>query len=98
VKQREAAIVGLHRELESMQQQHEAQLEAGEARLAYAVDQQRQEYEANIARHLGFIDRLLADKDELSKSCSNLMEQVQALQQKQVGHPVLAMLPAMHIH
>ena len=41
--------------------------------------------ELSIARHLGFIDRLLADKQELSKQCEALGAQMKALEDKCVA-------------
>lgn len=40
----------------------------------------RREYEAIIKRHLGFIDKLLAEKDELAKKCNELGENVKTME------------------
>lgn len=37
-----------------------------------ALSQQRKELEAVTARHLQFIDRLLADKDRLAAKCTQM--------------------------
>lgn len=44
---------------------------------------QAHDYEAAVARHLAFIDRLLADKDELSANNERLAEQIKASLRKQ---------------
>eukprot|EP00948_MAST-09A_sp_MAST-9A-sp1_P003984 g3984.t1 len=40
------------------------------------LKEQREEYETTIARHLSFIDRLLADKEALSSKCEELATQL----------------------
>lgn len=39
---------------------------------------QRAEYEAAVARHLAFVDRLLADKDTLTRRVAELADAVKA--------------------
>jgi hypothetical protein len=41
---------------------------------------QRKEYEGTIKRHLGFIDKLLAEKDQLSLKCESLSEDVKKME------------------
>ncbi|KAI9017173.1 hypothetical protein BC832DRAFT_10359 [Gaertneriomyces semiglobifer] len=43
---------------------------------------QRKEYETIIKRHLTFIDKLLAEKEELSKKCEALTEEVMKLEKQ----------------
>ncbi|KAL1525669.1 hypothetical protein AB1Y20_020519 [Prymnesium parvum] len=52
------------------------------------VAQEKEQAEASIARHLSFIDRLLADKQELSKQCEGLTAQLRALEDKFVAAEV----------
>lgn len=40
--------------------------------LQCALDEQKKKLEGDMARHLAFIDRLLADKDKLSAKCMQL--------------------------
>ena len=40
--------------------------------LQAALDEQKKKMEGDMARHLAFIDRLLADKDKLSAKCVHL--------------------------
>ena len=40
--------------------------------LQLALDEQKKRLEGDMARHLAFIDRLLADKDKLSSKCVQL--------------------------
>ena len=44
------------------------------------LSMQRKEYETVIKRHLSFVDRLLAEKDELSKNCEGLTVNVNRLE------------------
>ncbi|KAJ3397510.1 Centrosomal protein of 131 kDa [Lobulomyces angularis] len=41
---------------------------------------QKKEYETIIKRHLGFIDKLLLEKDDLGKKCENLTEEVKQIE------------------
>jgi predicted nuclease with TOPRIM domain len=41
---------------------------------------QRKEYEGTIKRHLGFIDKLLAEKDQLAQKCESLAEDVKKME------------------
>lgn len=49
---------------------------------------QRKEYETIIKRHLTFIDKLLSEKDDLSKKCETLTEEVKSME-KQFKEKVL---------
>lgn len=51
-------------------------LSEAEARLQAALEEQRAEAEKQQARHLGFIDRLLADKDALTQKCASLAAEI----------------------
>jgi 5-azacytidine-induced protein 1 len=42
----------------------------------------RSEYESTIARHLGFIDRLLADKQSLSDKCDALADEMKRVESR----------------
>ena len=43
---------------------------------------QRKEYETIVKRHLGFIDKLLAEKEEVSKKCETLTDEVKSLEKQ----------------
>ncbi|KAJ8328206.1 hypothetical protein QVD99_000724 [Batrachochytrium dendrobatidis] len=43
---------------------------------------QRKEYETIVKRHLGFIDKLLAEKEELSKKCEELTADVKQMEKQ----------------
>ena len=49
------------------------------------LEKQKQEYEGIVARHLSFVDRLLADKQELSNKCEELAKQVMSKDQEIVS-------------
>lgn len=49
--------------------------------LQAALDDQKKKMEGDMARHLAFIDRLLADKDKLSAKCVQLGKDI-----KVTGH------------
>lgn len=60
-----------------LEQQRQADVLTLEAHMQDMVNSQKQEHEAAISRQLAFIDKLLADKDELSRKCSQLQEAIQ---------------------
>ena len=43
---------------------------------------QRKEYETIVKRHLGFIDKVLAEKEQLTQRCEALAEQVKSLEKE----------------
>lgn len=45
-----------------------------------ALEGQKGKLEGDIARHLAFIDRLLADKDQLSAKCQQLGKDIKVQQ------------------
>ena len=50
------------------------------ASLSDALDRQSKEHEKSLARHLSFIDRILKDKDLLSKKCERMAEDLKAVE------------------
>lgn len=56
--------------------------------LQCALDEQKKKLEGDMARHLAFIDRLLADKDKLSAKCMQLGKDMKV----NCTHPKLPLL------
>lgn len=83
VKSRDATISALHSELESIQDRHRSSLYEAEGRHREALSMLRAEHEAGLARHLAFIDRLMADKDELARKCNSLADLVRSSEERQ---------------
>lgn len=83
VRDRDAQIAQLQQEVEAL---HAAQrcsaLEADE-RTSELLAAQRAEYEGAVARHLAFIDRLMADNGGLNKQLAQLTEQLRAADERQ---------------
>ena len=83
VKARDATINSLHVELESIQDRHRSSSYETEGRHREALSMLRSEHEAGLARHLAFIDRLMADKDELARKCNSLADLVRSSEERQ---------------
>ncbi len=60
--------------LHEVQEHAQAERAAAEQHLQQALAAQRHESEEAVGRHLSFIDRLMADKDELSRQLAALGE------------------------
>uniref|UniRef100_A0A061RE31 5-azacytidine-induced protein 1 n=2 Tax=Tetraselmis sp. GSL018 TaxID=582737 RepID=A0A061RE31_9CHLO len=73
-------------ELEGQLQAAEARADAGakeaEERAAAQLQQQQEESKCTIARHLEFIDRLLADKESLSAKCTSLASEMESMESR----------------
>eukprot|EP00854_Cymbomonas_tetramitiformis_P002148 gene2148-2852_t len=76
VAHRDETIRQLQEQVEEGLEREAAQQRAAAAAVEAAVEEQRQEGEATVARHLAFIDRLLADKDALTAKCAELAAQI----------------------
>ena len=63
--------------------------------LQAALDEQKQKMEGDMARHLAFIDRLLADKDKLSAKCVHLGKETKVASQTP-SHVTTHMCKASH--
>ena len=50
-------------------------------RITRALDKQGKDHELSLKRHLTFIDRILKDKDLLSKKCENLARELKTLEE-----------------
>eukprot|EP00955_Chlamydomonas_euryale_P031774 333326-Chlamydomonas_euryale.AAC.1 len=59
-----------------LHEHHAGMLAAADARAGDAAAAAREAAEAAAARQLAFIDRLLADKDELASKCRELADVV----------------------
>lgn len=76
------ALEQSQRKQREMQSDHEQELKAKLTKL-------RKEEEIATARHLGFVDRLLADKDSLSQECASLgrrMAEIEMQSRKHLEH------------
>ncbi|GLI64721.1 hypothetical protein VaNZ11_008065 [Volvox africanus] len=83
IKRRDARINELVQEVESMQEVRRTCLLEADARLTEMLAAQRAEYEAAVSRQMAFVDRLLADKEALSRRAQQLMEQAKAAEERQ---------------
>ena len=71
--------------LREARQAHRDSEETLAQREALKLKQVRSEYESTITRHLGFIDRLLADKQSLSDKCDTLAEEMKRIEKRQAS-------------
>ncbi|GIM00334.1 hypothetical protein Vretimale_5477 [Volvox reticuliferus] len=83
IKRRDARIDELVQEVESMQAARRTCMLDADARLTEMLAAQRAEYEAAVSRHMAFVDRLLADKEALSRRAQQLTEQAKAVEERQ---------------
>ncbi|GIL49463.1 hypothetical protein Vafri_5793 [Volvox africanus] len=83
IKRRDARINELVQEVESMQEARRTCLLEADARLTEMLAAQRAEYEAAVSRHMAFVDRLLADKEALSRRAQQLVDQAKAAEERQ---------------
>lgn len=82
VEDKSRTLASLKRLLrEARQAQRDAE-EVHQKETAEKMSKVREEYEATIARHLGFIDRLLADKQSLSDKCDALAEEMKRVERR----------------
>eukprot|EP00873_Tetraselmis_striata_P033440 jgi/Tetstr1/453704/TSEL_040660.t1 len=72
----------LELQLEETRAQAAQWVEQAEARAASQLERQQQDSKRTIARHLEFIDRLLADKDSLAAKCTSLANEVQGMESR----------------
>lgn len=56
-----------------------------ESRHGASCQRQQAEYEAALARHLAFVDKLLGDKDKLAAKCTQMAADVKAAEGKVSG-------------
>ncbi|KAG2485000.1 hypothetical protein HYH03_016204 [Edaphochlamys debaryana] len=79
---REAHIARLEHEVESLHAAARASAAESDARLTELLAAQRAEYESAVARHLAFVDRLLADKEALQARLTELEAQAKGADEK----------------
>ncbi|TPX58588.1 hypothetical protein PhCBS80983_g03012 [Powellomyces hirtus] len=72
----------LKKELKSLKESLREQALEFKKELKSKLSLQRKEYETIIKRHLAFIDKLLAEKEELTKKCEALTGEVKALEKQ----------------
>ncbi|KAL0037647.1 hypothetical protein WJX77_006084 [Trebouxia sp. C0004] len=82
VQARDHQIASLQAGLEAAALHKEAALKQAQAEQQCALDEQKKKLEGDMARHLAFIDRLLADKDKLSAKCMQLGKDMKAAEAK----------------
>ncbi|GAX81176.1 hypothetical protein CEUSTIGMA_g8609.t1 [Chlamydomonas eustigma] len=82
VTSKDHVIEGLYKEKEALQVLHSRALSDAESRLQDTLAAQRDHHEAGLARHLGFIDRIMADKDDLSRKCDSLAELIRSSEER----------------
>merc|ERR1711865_1209370 len=90
---KETTLKGLEPELQRILTKHKKELQCMEdghlknirklaSREAKKLKIVRSEYESTIARHLSFIDRLLADKQSLSDKCDALTQEMSRVEKR----------------
>ncbi|KAG2432445.1 hypothetical protein HXX76_008791 [Chlamydomonas incerta] len=83
VRERDDRIAELGQEVEALTAAQRAMALEGDARLSELLAAQRAEYEGAVARHLAFVDRLLADKEALTARAEQLEAAVRGADDKQ---------------
>jgi hypothetical protein len=79
---KEQRVAQLQEQLEAAAAQAESAAAAAAAHELQVVSEVRVEAERQQARHLAFIDRLLADKDALTQKCSALASDIAAVEER----------------
>jgi 5-azacytidine-induced protein 1 len=79
---KEQLVAQLHHQLEAAAAQAESAAAAATAHEVEVVSEVRVEAERQQARHLAFIDRLLADKDALTQKCSALAYDMASVEER----------------
>lgn len=77
VKDKARTITLLRDQLERQRETRRKEAQEAARERQRALEEQKGKFDADIERHLGFIDQLLSDKEELSKQCETLADQVQ---------------------
>lgn len=72
----------LKQKLDKLRSTHKDQLEQSHKSSKSQLNLQRKEYETIVKRHLGFIDKLIAEKESLADKCEALSEQVKSLEKE----------------
>ncbi|KAL7750185.1 hypothetical protein RI367_004358 [Sorochytrium milnesiophthora] len=72
----------LRAELKKVRELHKEQSNQFKKELKAKLALQRKEYEAMIKRHLGFIDKVLAEKDDITKKCETMADTVKQLEKQ----------------
>ncbi|KAI9138124.1 hypothetical protein BKA69DRAFT_819130 [Paraphysoderma sedebokerense] len=67
-------------ELKKLKELNKEQANQSKKELKSKLTLQRKEYETIVKRHLGFIDKLLAEKEELAKKCETLSDEFKGLE------------------
>ena len=82
VEDKSRTLSTLKRLLREARQAHRDAEEEHQTQMAEKMAKVRGEYEATIARHLSFVDRLLADKQSLSDKCDALAEEMKRVERR----------------
>jgi hypothetical protein len=82
VEDKSRTLSTLKRLLREARQAHRDAEEEHQTQTNEKVAKVRGEYEATIARHLSFVDRLLADKQSLSDKCDALAEEMKRVERR----------------
>ncbi|KAG2454006.1 hypothetical protein HYH02_001049 [Chlamydomonas schloesseri] len=83
VAERDDRIEQLSQEVEALTSAQRSMALEADARLSELLAAQRAEYEGAVARHLAFVDRLLADKEALTARAEQLEAAVKGADDKQ---------------
>ncbi|KAJ3324883.1 Centrosomal protein of 131 kDa [Blyttiomyces sp. JEL0837] len=79
IEEKSKTLSQLREEMNKLRDIHLEQTDQLKKDMKTKLSTQRKEYEIMIKRHLTFIDKLLGEKDELSKRCEVLSDEVKAM-------------------
>ncbi|TPX42150.1 hypothetical protein SeMB42_g05266 [Synchytrium endobioticum] len=79
IEEKSRTLAALKKELKKLKDLNKDQLAQSRKDLKSKLILQRKEYETIVKRHLAFVDKLLAEKEDLSKRCESLSEEVRNL-------------------
>lgn len=81
IQSQNEAMASLERQVEEGKKREKKLEEDFLQRITQALDKQGREHETSLKRHLNFIDRILKDKDVLSKKCEGLAGELKSLEE-----------------
>ncbi|KAJ3299847.1 Centrosomal protein of 131 kDa [Borealophlyctis nickersoniae] len=82
IEEKSRTLALLKKELKKLKEANKEQAIQYKKDLKSKLAMQRKEYETIIKRHLTFIDKLLAEKEDLSKKCEVLSEEVKTIEKQ----------------
>lgn len=89
LKEHEKTVHVLRAEVKRLKEAGEEDKSQLQKEMKSKLSLQRKEYESIIKRHLGMIDKILLEKEDLAKQCNTMTEEYQALEKKMKDKIVL---------